>query len=56
MLKTTERPAHVAKNRLSLPDELPLDFRVYAAHRDGSAPTEPSNTDTSDTSTTTEGA
>lgn len=56
VLKTTERPAHVAKNRLSLPDELPLDFRAYAAHRDGSAPTEPSNTDTSDTPTTTEGA
>lgn len=31
ILRTTERPAHVAKNRLSLPDELPLDYRVYAA-------------------------
>jgi hypothetical protein len=27
---TTERPAHVAKNRLNLPDELPLDFSAYA--------------------------
>jgi len=35
LLHTTERPAHVAKNRLSLPDEIPLDYRVYANHRDG---------------------
>lgn len=26
---TTERPAHVAKNRLNLPEEMPLDYRVY---------------------------
>lgn len=32
VLRTTERPAHVAKNRLSLPDELPLDWQAYAAH------------------------
>ena len=56
VLKTTERPAHVAKNRLSLPDELPLDFRVYAAHRDGSVTPETSSPDTSDTPTTMEGA
>lgn len=31
IIRTTERPAHVAKNRLNLPDELPLDYRVYAA-------------------------
>jgi hypothetical protein len=31
ILRTTERPAHVAKNRLNLPDELPLDYRVFAA-------------------------
>lgn len=30
ILRTTERPAHVAKNRLNLPDELPLDFNQYA--------------------------
>ncbi len=32
ILRTVERPAHVAKNRLSLPDELPLDWNVYAQH------------------------
>jgi hypothetical protein len=32
ILRTTERPAHMAKNRLSLPEELPLDFRVYAQY------------------------
>jgi hypothetical protein len=31
VLYTTERPSHVAKNRLSLPDELPLDWRAYAS-------------------------
>jgi hypothetical protein len=31
VLRTTERPAHVAKNRLGLPEEIPLDYRVYAA-------------------------
>jgi hypothetical protein len=31
VMRTTERPAHVAKNRLSLPDEMPLDFAAYAA-------------------------
>lgn len=30
ILRTTERPAHMAKNRLSLPEELPLDFAAYA--------------------------
>ncbi|MHC4214686.1 MAG: ATP-binding protein [Planctomycetota bacterium] len=30
ILRTTERPAHVAKNRLSLPDELPLDWDAYS--------------------------
>ena len=32
ILRTTERPAHMAKNRMSLPEELPLDYRVYAEH------------------------
>ena len=32
ILRTTERPAHMAKNRLGLPEELPLDFRIYAEH------------------------
>lgn len=31
VIHTTERPGHVAKNRLALPDELPLDFDAYAA-------------------------
>ena len=35
---TTERPAHMAKNRLSLPDELPLDYRVFAALARGEDP------------------
>ena len=30
IVRTTERPAHVAKNRLNLPDELPLDWNAYA--------------------------
>ena len=30
VIYTSERPAHVAKNRLNLPDELPLDFGAYA--------------------------
>jgi hypothetical protein len=32
ILRTTERPSHVAKNRLNLPDELPLDWAAYAKH------------------------
>lgn len=30
ILRTTERPAHVAKNRLNLPEELPLDWNEYS--------------------------
>ena len=30
IVRTAERPAHVAKSRLELPDELPLDFGAYA--------------------------
>lgn len=30
VLKTTERPSHVAKNRLNLPDEMPLDYDAFA--------------------------
>jgi len=32
IIRTSERPAHVAKNRLNLPDEFPLDWNVYAKH------------------------
>lgn len=38
IIRTTERPAHVAKNRLNLPDEIPLDYRVYAAFARGENP------------------
>jgi hypothetical protein len=45
IIRTVERPAHVAKNRLNLPEELPLDYRVFAEHvaasRGESAPTAP---------------
>jgi len=30
IVRTTERPANVAKSRLELPEELPLDYRAYA--------------------------
>ncbi|MEW4530622.1 ATP-binding protein [Maioricimonas sp. JC845] len=30
IIRTVERPAHVAKNRLNLPEELPLDWHKYA--------------------------
>lgn len=29
ILHTTERPAHIAKNRLNLPDEIPLEYASY---------------------------
>jgi len=32
ILRTTDRPAHVAKNRLNLPDELPLKWAAYAQY------------------------
>lgn len=38
IIRTTERPAHVAKNRLNMPDEIPLDYRVYAAFVRGENP------------------
>lgn len=38
IIRTTERPAHVAKNRLGLPEELPLDYRIYAAFCRGENP------------------
>jgi len=38
IIRTTERPAHVAKNRLNLPDELPLDWNIYAKHLAASTP------------------
>ena len=38
VLCTTEKPAHVAKNRLGLPDEIPLDYHLYAAFVRGENP------------------
>ena len=38
IIRTTERPAHVAKNRLGLPEEFPLDYRIYAAFMRGENP------------------
>ncbi len=32
ILRTTERPSHLAKNRLGLPDELPLAWADFARH------------------------
>lgn len=32
VIYTTERPGHLAKNRLSLPDEIPLAFASYWEH------------------------
>ncbi len=32
ILRTTERPSHVAKNRLSLPNEIPLKWEEYSKY------------------------
>jgi hypothetical protein len=32
IIRTVERPSHVAKNRLNLPDEMPLEWSAYAQH------------------------
>lgn len=31
VLRTTHRPSHIAKNRLNMPDEIPLDWNAYAS-------------------------
>jgi len=49
ILRTTERPAHLAKNRLNLPDELPLDYRVFAGLARGEIDPSAVNTKTTDT-------
>jgi hypothetical protein len=41
IVRTTERPAHVAKNRIGLPEEFPLDYRVFAALIRGEDPAAP---------------
>jgi len=32
VLRTTERPSHLAKNRLNLPEEIPLNWEAYSQH------------------------
>lgn len=32
VIKTTERPAHIAKNSLNMPDEIPLDWNAFAQY------------------------
>ena len=44
IMRTTERPAHVAKNRLNMPEELPLDWNEYARSFTHSIPTEGDST------------
>jgi len=38
IIRTTERPAHMAKNRLNLPDEIPLDWNEYAQFINANTP------------------
>ena len=38
IIRTQERPAHVAKNRLNLPEELPLDWNAYAYYLNNETP------------------
>ncbi len=35
VIRTQERPSHLAKNRLNLPDELPLEWGAYAKYFNG---------------------
>ena len=41
IMRTVERPAHVAKNRLSLPEEMPLDWNAYAHYLTNEPTTSP---------------
>jgi hypothetical protein len=41
IIRTVERPAHVAKNRLNLPEEMPLDWDVYAKQLNGKPTSSP---------------
>jgi hypothetical protein len=54
IIRTTERPAHVAKNRLGLPDEFPLDYRIYAALVRGENPIEQPTPDAAEQSAVTD--
>lgn len=44
VILTTERPGHIAKNRLGLPDSFALDYRAYAALLRGESAQEPTET------------
>ncbi|MCW5775343.1 MAG: ATP-binding protein [Phycisphaeraceae bacterium] len=55
IIRTVERPAHVAKNRIGLPEEFALDYRVFAALLRGEQPapdTSATNTPTPTPTTT----
>jgi hypothetical protein len=41
IIRTVERPAHLAKNRLNLPEELPLIWSAYASHFNNGSTTSP---------------
>jgi hypothetical protein len=43
IMRTTERPAHVAKNRLGLPEELPFDWNAYAQYLTSTTPSATAN-------------
>ncbi len=53
ILRTAERPAHMAKNRLSLPDEIPLDYRIFGAFLRGENPLQEADAATDQTTETT---
>ena len=58
ILRTSERPAHIAKNRLGLPDELPLSWAALASFLPGTAQSTPttSSPDSADTDAATSNA
>lgn len=41
VLRTVERPSHLAKNRLNLPEELPLNWSAYAQYLNDGPTAEP---------------
>lgn len=38
VLRTSEKPAHLAKRRILMPDEIPLNYATYAAYVKGEDP------------------
>jgi hypothetical protein len=49
IIRTTERPSHVAKNRLNMPDEIPLDWREYQRCAHGDVPATDESAESSET-------